>query len=83
MWMMLICALPLVILLFAGDKFFSTGYLWPILISGFIVAHLWMMFRGHGHGSQDDERSDAAGAKEISPENASRGDEKKNHSGCH
>lgn len=51
MWMMLICILPLVVLLFAGGRLFSVGYLWPILIGAFVIAHLWMMFKGHGgHG---------------------------------
>ena len=50
MWMMLICILPLVVLLFAGGKLFSDEYLWPIFIGAFVVAHLWMMFGGHkGH----------------------------------
>ncbi len=49
MWMMVICcALPLAILFFVGSSSFSSGYLWPILIGGFIGAHIWMMFRGHG-----------------------------------
>ena len=57
MWMMLICILPLVILLFAGGKQFSDGYLWPVFIGVFVVAHLWMMFSGHGgHNNNDDER---------------------------
>jgi YHS domain-containing protein len=47
-WMMLICILPLAILFFAGGKLFSDGYLWPIFIGFFVVAHLWMMFKGHG-----------------------------------
>lgn len=49
MWMMVVCcALPLVILLFAGGKLFSAGYIWPILIGVMIAGYLWMMFRGHG-----------------------------------
>ncbi len=86
MWMMVLCAVPLVILLFAGGKFFSAGYLWSILIGGFVVAHLWMMFRGHGHGSSDEEQHDMADTKQPSPENSSHTDEKKghsNHSCCH
>jgi len=56
MWMMMLCcALPLVFLLFAGSTVFSGGYLLPIIIGVFVVAHIWMMFRGHGgHGGTDE-----------------------------
>lgn len=46
-WMMILCALPVVILFLADGKLSSAGYLWPILIIGFIGAHFWIMFRGH------------------------------------
>ena len=57
MWMMLICCLlPVAILLFAGGTLSSGGYLWPVLFGVTIVAHLWMMFKGHGgHGDGDAE----------------------------
>ena len=60
MWMMVICcALPLVILLIAGGRSLSGGYVWPILIGGFIGAHLWMMFRGHGsHGKNSKDQNE-------------------------
>ena len=48
MWMMPICMLFLVVLLFAGGGLFSAGYLWPVFVGAFVVAHLWMMFKGHG-----------------------------------
>lgn len=49
MWMMLVCcALPFAVLLFAGGKISSDGYFWPVLIGAFILVHIWMMFRGHG-----------------------------------
>ena len=48
MWMMLICILPLAVLLFIGGGRFSTGYIGPILIGVCVVAHLWMMRKGHG-----------------------------------
>lgn len=54
MWMMLICMVPLVVLLFAGGKLFSAGYLWPILIGTLVVVHLWMMFKGHGGDTEED-----------------------------
>jgi len=62
LWMMLICCmLPLVILLFVENNLFSGGYLWPILISVFMVAHVWMMFKGYGKYSDGgtDEKVDA------------------------
>lgn len=59
-WMMLICIVPLVVLLFVGGELSSGGYLWPILIGVFVAAHLWMMFKGHGgHGDANTgEKSD-------------------------
>ncbi len=50
-WMMIPCILLLGVLFLGGGKLFGDGYLWLILISIFVVAHVWMMFRGHGkHG---------------------------------
>lgn len=79
-WMMLICIVPLVVLLFAGGKLSSGGYLWPILIGAFVVAHLWIMFKGHGGHSDADteEKSDTALTKQ--PEEK---DEHKHGGGCH
>ncbi|MDP3244716.1 MAG: hypothetical protein Q8M83_03610 [bacterium] len=51
MWMMLICILFLGVLSFAGGKLFSGGYLGPIFVGVFVIAHLWMMFKGHGEHS--------------------------------
>ena len=64
MWMMPICMLSLVVLLFAGGGLFSAGYLWPVLIGAFVVAHLWMMSKGHG-GHRD---VDEAGGTDIPKE---------------
>ena len=48
MWMMFICcALPLVVLFFAGGTISTGGYFWPVLVGTLIVVHFWMMFRGH------------------------------------
>jgi len=61
-WMILLCALPLIILLLAGRNLFSQGrYLWPILIGGFMVAHFWIMLRSHrshdsDHAASGDKR---------------------------
>lgn len=79
MWMMVLCALPIVILLFAGGKLFSAGYLWPILIGGFVVAHLWMMFRGHGSQGKDHNEHNAVETEK----DKSATSEKKDHSCCH
>jgi hypothetical protein len=50
MWMMIPCLIFFGVLFLGGDKL-SKGGLWPILIGGFMVAHIWVMFKGHGgHG---------------------------------
>ena len=81
MWMMLICILPLVVLLFAGGKVSSGGYLWPILIGVFVIAHLVMMFKGHG-GHNDanmEEKSDASLGKQPETKDEHKKDK---HGGC-
>ncbi len=86
MWMMLPCLLILVFFVLAGGVSFGS---WPLLaLVGIMVgAHLWMMFRGHGHGSSDENHSDMTDTKQASPDDASpHVDEKKDHSGhscCH
>ena len=46
LWMMIPCILLLGVVVIGGGKS-SSGYLWPILIGVFVVAHIWMMFKGH------------------------------------
>lgn len=75
MWMMIPCLFLLGILFLGGDKLSGGGYLRSILIGVFVVAHVWMMFRGHGHTSTED-KTDNASAKESAAK-----DEHK-HSGC-
>jgi len=78
MWgMILCCALLLGVLFLGGSSFFSGGYLWPIFIGigVFVVAHIWMIFRGHGHTNTEDKTDDAP-AKESGVK-----DEHK-HGGC-
>lgn len=60
MWMMVLCFLLLGFLFLGGDKLSSSGYIWPILIGVFVVAHIWMMFKGHGGHSDAtvEEKSD-------------------------
>jgi nitrate reductase NapE component len=89
MWMMLICCLvPVVILFFVGGKLSSTsnGYLWPILIVGFMAVHLFFMRKGHGGcgNHQTQENQDSASSLENKSKTS---DEEKNSkigkSGCH
>ena len=65
MWMMIPCLLLVGVLFLGGGKLSGGGYLWPILIGIFVVAHVWMMLRGHGkHGDTDmEEKNDDASAK--------------------
>ena len=57
MWMMIPCLLLLGFLFLGGGKLSSGGYLWPILIGIFVVAHVWMMFKGHGgHASETEDK---------------------------
>ena len=77
MWMMIPCLLLLGILFLGGGKLSGGGYLWPILIGAFVVAHVWMMFRGHGHTNTEDKTDDAP-AKESGVK-----DEHKHSGGCH
>lgn len=54
MWMMIPCLLLLGVLFLGGGSLSSGGYIWPILIGIFLIAHVWMMFKGHGgHKSGD------------------------------
>jgi len=82
MWMMIPCLLLVGVLFLGGGKLSGGGYLWPILIGVFVVAHIWMMFRGHGkHGdTNSDEKHEITGE-----ENKDKKSDK-NHSGhgcCH
>ena len=57
MWMMIPCLLLLGFLFLGEGKLSSGGYLWPILIGVFVIAHVWMMFKGHGsHGSETEDK---------------------------
>jgi len=71
MWMMIPCLLLVGVLFLGGGKLSGSGYLWPILIGIFVLAHVWMMFRGHGkHGDTgtedkiDDTSAKQSGAKD-------------------
>ena len=57
MWMMIPCLLLLGFVFLGGGKLSSEGYLWPILMGIFVIAHVWMMFKGHGgHGSETEDK---------------------------
>ena len=65
LWMMIPCIILFGFLFLGGGKLSSGGYLWPILIGVFVVAHVWMMFRGHGHGgTSTEDKIDNASTKQ-------------------
>jgi len=80
MWMMIPCLLLLGFLFIGGGSLSSGGYLWPILIGVFVLAHVWMMFKGHGgHGGNDTEdKTDDTSTKESGAK-----DEHKHSGSCH
>lgn len=76
MWMMIPCLLLVGVLLLGGARLSGGGYLWPILIGVFVLAHVWMMFRGHGkHGDSGTEEKTDSTSK-----SGSTGEHK--HDGC-
>lgn len=77
LWMMIPCLLLLGVLILGGGKLSGGGYLWPILIAVFVVAHAWMMFRGYGHTNAEDKTDDAS-TKESDTK-----DEHKHSGSCH
>lgn len=81
MWMMLVCCLvPVAILLFAGGQLSGGGYILPTLIGGMVIAHLAMMFKGHGgHG----EYSDTDAGKKTDREGQPKKDEHTRGGCCH
>lgn len=84
MWMMVICcAVPLLILLFAGSAVFASGYLRYVIFGAVAIAGVWMMLRRHGsHGG---DHKDLNEEKNSSSEDvkSSAHDMKKDHSCCH
>ncbi len=82
-WMIIPCLLLLGFLFLGGGELSSGGYLWPILIGVFGVAHVWMMFKGHG-GHKDDgaeDKIDDTSAKQ--PETKVEDNKHKHSGGCH
>lgn len=67
------------------NNLFSSGYFWPILIGVFIVAHIWMMFRGHGgHRGHSDANTENKidDTLKKQPETKNE-DNKQKHDCCH
>lgn len=56
-WMLLPCLLLFGVLFMIGGAGASAGYLLPVLIGVFVIAHIWMMSRGHGVHSDDEDIS--------------------------
>ena len=81
MWMMIPCLLLLGVLFLGGGKLSGSGYLWLILIGVFVVAHVWMMFRGHGKhdDTNTEDKTDDASAQEPKTKDE---DGKNKHGGC-
>ena len=77
MWMMIPCLLLLGFLFIGGGNLSSGGYLWPILIGVFVLAHVCMMFKGHG-GNNTEDKTDDASTKESGEK-----DEHKHSGSCH
>ncbi len=75
LWMTVLCVVPVLILFFVGRRFYSGGYILPVLVGVCIVTHLWMMFRGHGSGKDNSEE------KEVPTEHSDK--KKHKHSCCH
>lgn len=66
--MMIPCLLVLGVLFLGGDKLFSSGYLWPVLIGVFVIGHIGMIFMGRGKhgkrgGANTEENIDTTSAK--------------------
>ena len=84
LWMMLPCLLLVGFLLFSGGALSSSRYLWPILIGGMVVAHIWMMVRGHrahdGDHVADEEKNETDGGNGKDAHGAH--DDKKQHGSC-
>ena len=93
-WMMIPCLLLLGVLFLGGSKLSLGEYLWPILIGVFVVAHIWMMFKGHGGHSDDNTENKINNTSAKQPETnlpavtstAQAGDENNKHKhggSCH
>lgn len=76
MWMMIPCLLLIGVLFLNGGKWSGEGYFWPIIFGVFVVAHVWMMFKGHGNhsGTSSEDKADGPSTKnETSKEHTQDG----------
>ncbi len=80
MWMMIPCLILLGVLFLGGGKL-SSGYLWPVLIGVFVVAHVWMMFKGH-RGHKDDSAEDKIDNTSAKQPEIKDGNDKHKSGGC-
>lgn len=60
LWMMLPCLLLLGVLFLIGGAGASAGFLLPILIGVFVIAHIWII---SGHGDHGENEDSAAASK--------------------
>ncbi|MDO8552287.1 MAG: hypothetical protein Q7S01_02015 [bacterium] len=72
LWMMVPCLLLIGFLFFGGEKLFSSGYLWLIILGVCVVPHVWMMWKGHG-GRGFDGNSKAAASEQADTESHEKG----------
>lgn len=80
-WMMIPCLLLLGFLFIGGGNLSSGGYLWPILIGVFVVAHVWMMLKGHG-GHSDNNTEDKNDDTSVKPSETKDENNKHKSGGC-
>ena len=84
MWMMICCALPLVLILIFGIGGKASGASSWVIFGGvavMILAHLFMM-RGHGHSNEEKDKQGVVGEDDKNKDDKDH----KNHSGggcCH
>lgn len=81
LWMMIPCFLLLGFIFLGGEKLSSGGYFWPILIGVFFVAHVWMMFKGHG-GHGDAGTKDKTNDPSAQQPETKGGENKHKHDSC-
>ena len=87
MWMMLVCALPLLALFFLGGQSAKGGsWLFPVAIGVFAAAHIWMFFKsGRGGRHHEEGKGEAKNTdldKGVTQKQDNHSSNKKQHGGC-
>jgi len=83
MWMMLICVIPILALLFLGGwSPRGSSWIFPVAIGVFVLAHLWMMFRGHGSHDDKSEAGNSVDENSTGDEQAGGDKGHKKGGGC-